>query len=113
MELKRKFFHLNNLILSILLLSANSGVFAAPISSNDELNKLLGTTKVRDTITVGSLKESVLCEACTYGVNLIQKLLQLQTSEKLIVEAAIKVCKLFKIEDDYVCENIVPEFKVL
>lgn len=58
------------------------------------------------------VKTSVLCDACTVMVATIRKLTELHSSEKLIEKAVTELCEKFKLEDDHVCEMIVPEFKV-
>ena len=101
MELTRrlKLFGVSAVIL--LLACLDSGVISAPITlevDNDDIK--------------GSIAVNVLCKACDAVASTLQKLIKTGVSETIIVKTAIELCDHFNIQDQYICENIVPEFKV-
>ena len=58
------------------------------------------------------LSSSLGCDACKFGVNILQNLFSKNATEEVIVRNLIKLCIDLKIEDDNVCNLVVREFKV-
>lgn len=52
------------------------------------------------------------CDACKVIVGQIQKMIDNQKTTEEIVKETIRVCQLYKIEDDRVCEYVVPQYQV-
>ena len=75
----------------------DSGVISAPLHDRD----------------IGDVTMDVLCDACETAASTLQKLVKSGVSETIIVKTAIAICDGFDIEDKYICETIVPEFRVI
>ena len=96
------------LSLTVLLLSIDSGVFAAPTKVGQP-NDLFYAAKQSVIDTVG---EEVLCEFCEFVVKLVQSFFESTITEKILADLATEACKKFEKQDDYICTNIIQEFKV-
>lgn len=55
---------------------------------------------------------SLYCNFCVFLVTEIHDMLKQKTAVDVIVREAIKVCILFKIEDEHICKLVVPQFQV-
>ena len=68
--------------------------------------------------STAELAESLSCDACSEMVDVIRKLAELKTSESVIGDVSVELCKKFVAADsstidDQICEMIIPEFMVL
>lgn len=97
MEITRrlKLFAVSAII--VLLISVDSGVISAPAG----------------TLSKRSIGSDILCDACSDIASVLRKLVKEHVAEEVIVATAIELCEQFKIEDNYICKNMVPEFKVI
>lgn len=68
--------------------------------------------------STAELAESLSCDACSEMVDVIRKLAELKTSESVIGDVSVELCKKIVAADsstidDQICEMIIPEFMVL
>ncbi|XP_059171991.1 sphingomyelin phosphodiesterase-like [Physella acuta] len=54
---------------------------------------------------------NLYCDFCVFLVTEIHQMVKQKTAVDVIVKEAIKVCILFKIEDEHVCKLVVPQFQ--
>ena len=95
--------------LTALILCVSSGVLSLPLTLNQKLaSEIYPSSNIQD----AALGTSVFCDTCEWAVDKLQKMFESNVSEDLIAKAIIEFCELFKIEDEYICSTIVPEFKV-
>lgn len=97
MELTRRFKLLLVSAIIILVISVDSGVISAPTVRN---------------ISKRGIGSDILCDACAEMASVLQKLVKDHVTEDIIEATAIELCEKLDIEDDYICKNIVPVFKV-
>ena len=90
----------------IFLVFFVSFVFSAPLVFQSKLMENMTDSKKVDRNT------TLLCSACTLMADTIRKLMEMNATEDAVADALVGICKTFKIEDDYICINIVKEFKV-
>ena len=105
MELKRRFQGLLTTSLIALVLCVDSGVFSAPLTQQVALDPLSSNG-------LRLPKIHIFCDTCNWIVEHIQSLMQKNASEDVIAKIIEEICDLFNIEDKYICDTIVPEFKV-
>lgn len=107
-----RFFHVVRsvgiLSITVLLLSVDSGVFAAPTKIQEQSQ----LTYARKQSIIDKLGDSLVCDFCKAVVKAAQTLFQEGLSEDFIAYIATGLCKTFKIDDDYMCTNMIKEFKV-
>lgn len=53
---------------------------------------------------------SVKCAACVTAVDAMHSVLMSNRSSTIGLEVAVKLCKLFKIQSDLICNNLLPAF---
>ena len=61
---------------------------------------------------VENIGEAILCDFCKLVVKLVQSIFQSSISEDFIADVVAEACEKCEFQDDYICKNIVQEFKV-
>ena len=93
---------------SAFLLSVHSGVFAG--STNVSQRRSL--TYAAKQSVIKNVAEAIVCDICKMTVKLVQSALWSPELEDLIANIATKVCIEIQIEDEYICTELVQEYKV-
>ena len=97
------------LFFAVLMLSVDSGVFAAPGPIVGRQSSLSSAAKQN---VIEKLGEEVVCEFCKLVVKLVQSIFESSVSEDFVADVVTKACETFEIEDEYICSTITQEFKV-
>ena len=111
MELNRCFQGLLTTSLIALFLCVDSGVFGAPLTQQVKLDPL-SSPILHSQDGLQLPKIHIFCDTCNWIVERIQSLMQKNASKNTIAKLVEEICDIFNIEDHYVCDTIVAEFKV-